>query len=117
VTHDFAHVWYSREQTARDIARVMGSMLHLGLHLKQGAIAWAGDSQREYTIGEGSTDGEPLLYMLGTSDCEFPPNAEVLATLIRQAVHEFAETGQRPTCMQWQTWDRVLEDPTADWPK
>jgi hypothetical protein len=84
-----------------------GPMLYLGLHVDQGAVMDPGETRRAYTCGSGTSDGEPLLYMQGNSDNEFPPNAEVPADLVRQAAHEFADTGVRPTCVQWQIWQRV----------
>jgi hypothetical protein len=93
-----------------------GPVLYLGMHLDQGALAYAGNHQRVYTLGEGTQDGEPILYMYTTSDNEFPPNSEVPAALIRQAAHEFADTGQRPTCVEWQVWEREFADSGSDWP-
>lgn len=97
----------------------LGSLLYLGLHIDRGALLYAGigETSRMFTCGEGTQDGEPLVYMLGTSDCEFPPNAEVLAALVRRAAHEFADTGARPTCVEWQTWERRPDtDTESEWP-
>ncbi|HEX5404904.1 MAG TPA: Imm1 family immunity protein [Pseudonocardiaceae bacterium] len=93
-----------------------GPLLYVGLHVEQGALLYSGDDDEDgsYTTGSGTQDGEPLLYMQGTSDCEFPPNSEVSATLIRQAAHEFADTGLRPTCVLWQTWDRPDADTDSE---
>jgi hypothetical protein len=35
---------------------------------------------------------------------DFPPNAEIAAADVRAAVHEFAETGARPTRVRRQQW-------------
>jgi hypothetical protein len=83
-----------------------GTMLYLGLHVDHGAIMYPGDTHRFYTCSEGTPNGDPLLYMQGTSDNEFPPNAELPVTVIRQAAHEFADTGVRPACVEWQVWTR-----------
>lgn len=89
-----------------------GPLLYVGLHVHQGALMYSGpdNPDRSYTIGSGTPDGEPLLYMYMTSDCEFPSNSEVSAALIRQAAHEFADTGRRPTCVEWQRWEREPVD-------
>jgi hypothetical protein len=55
--------------------------------------------------------------MYTTSDCETPPNGEIPAALVRQAAHEFADTGLRPTCIDWQTWERVNADSGSEWPE
>lgn len=39
-----------------------------------------------------------------TSDMELPSDAEVDAERVRCAVHEFADTGARPTSVDWQPW-------------
>jgi immunity protein Imm1 of predicted polymorphic toxin system len=104
---------------ATQLDNKLGSLLYLGLHVDRGVLlyAGAGETSRMYTIGEGTEDGAPLLYMQGTSDCEFPPNSEVAVKLIRQAAHEFADTGQRPTCVEWQTWEqRPDTDTESEWP-
>jgi hypothetical protein len=140
-------LWYSHEQAEGDTARAhdeldtvldriaalsgpewpalatvneVGSrnpVLYVGFHEDRGALMYSGDAQRAYTLGEGSQNGDPLLYMYTTADCEFPPNAEVPAVLIRRAAHEFADTGRRPTCVQWQTWERRSDtDTESEWP-
>jgi hypothetical protein len=81
-------------------------MLYLGLHVDKGAIMYPESTRRVYTAGTPTGNRETLLYMQGTADCEFPANAEVPVQLVRQAAHEFAETGVRPTCVNWQTWHR-----------
>jgi hypothetical protein len=93
------------------------SVLYVGIHGDLGALLYASvDDGREFSRGQGSSDGEPLLYMYMTSADEFPSNAEISVEVVRRAAHEFAETGQRPTCLEWQTWDRVLDDTESDWP-
>jgi hypothetical protein len=82
-------------------------MLYLGLHVDKGAIMYPEPTRRVYTAGAPTGTGETMLYMQGTADCEFPASAEVPVQLVRQAAHEFAETGVRPTCVNWQTWNRA----------
>ena len=95
-----------------------GPVLYVGLHLDLGALLYSGDDDKEgsFTTDGSPPDGERLLYMQGTSDCEFPSNAEVPAALIRRAAHEFADTGRRPTCVEWQVWEPEVDDSESDWP-
>jgi hypothetical protein len=91
--------------------------LYVGFHGDQGALLFVSvEGGREFSRGPGDADGEPLLYMYMTSPDDFPPNAEVPVALIRQAAHEFANTGQRPTCVQWQTWERPDVETESEWP-
>jgi hypothetical protein len=96
-----------------------GPMLGPGFLLGQGAIYYSGHdyTNGNLTLGEGPRDGEPLLYMMTTSDNEFPPNSEIPVELVRRATHEFAETGVRPTCVEWQTWDRSGADTESEFPE
>ncbi|HEX4725133.1 MAG TPA: Imm1 family immunity protein [Pseudonocardiaceae bacterium] len=59
------------------------------------------DPDGSFSLGDGGNEGEPILYMLGLHDTEFPPNAEIGTDAARRAVHEFADTGRRPTNPQW----------------
>jgi hypothetical protein len=103
--------------TVHTVGNRFGPVLYVGFHDGMGALMYAaGDDPRAYTLGEGAQDGGPILYMYTTSDCEFPPNAEVPATVIRLAAHEFADTGVRPTCVGWQGWERPDADAESDWP-
>jgi hypothetical protein len=88
------------------------AMLYVGFRTDMGALMYPGDQDHEetYTRGAGAPNHEPILYMQCNSDNEFPSNSEVPAALIRQAVHEFADTGLRPTCVEWQTWNPVAVD-------
>jgi hypothetical protein len=96
----------------------LGPLLYVGLHVERGALPYSGDDDEKgsYTAGRGSREGDPLLYMQGTSACEFPPNCEVSTELVRRAVHEFADTGRRPTCVEWQVWVREPGDSGSEWP-
>jgi len=104
--------------TVTQVGTRFGPVLYVGFHLDRGALLYAGEDAPDssYTQGEGSPEGEPLLYMYMTSDNEFPPNSEVAAGLIRQAAHEFADTGRRPTCVEWQTWEPEMTDSPSGWP-
>lgn len=94
----------------------LGSLLYVGLHADRGALMFggAGEARLLYTLGAGDQNGEPLLYLQGTSDFDLPPNAEVPAEVVRQATHEFADTGRRPTCVEWQAWEGADTEP--GWP-
>jgi hypothetical protein len=95
----------------------VGPVLYVGFHGDQGALLYASvEDGRHYSRGDGSSDGEPLLYMYMSTADEFPPNSEVSAALVRQAAHEFADTGQRPTCVEWQTWEPEIADSGSEWP-
>ncbi len=83
--------------TVSEVDNVPGPLPYAGFHADMDALMYPSRPERAYTRGEGTPDGEPLLYMQGHSDNEFPPNSEIPAVLIRQAVHEFADTGERPT--------------------
>jgi hypothetical protein len=95
-----------------------GPVLYVGFHEQNGALLYSGedDADGSFTRGAGSITGEPLLYMNMESDNEFPPNSELPADRIRQAVHEFANTGRRPTCVDWQTWGRPDATTDSEWP-
>lgn len=96
-----------------------GPALYVGLHVDLGALraSTADDPGPYYTVGEGSSDGEPILYMYTTSDGEVPANAEIPAALVRQAAHEFADTGVRPTCVDWQIWKAPVLDTESEFPE
>jgi hypothetical protein len=86
-----------------------GPMMYIGFHVDAGALYFTDEDNPGpyFTLGTGARNGEPLHYMYTTSDNEMPPNAEIPAELARKAAHEFADTGVRPICVQWQTWDRT----------
>jgi hypothetical protein len=75
----------------------------LGFRRDVGVLFFSDNPRRGYySVGAGSADGEPLLYMYMSSDTEFPSNAEVSAAVVRQAAHEVLTTRERPTCVEWQ---------------
>lgn len=47
----------------------------------------------------------PPIYLDKATRTEFPRDAVVPFALVREALHEFRETGERPTCVQWQLSD------------
>lgn len=96
--------------TVTPVGSRLGPVLYVGIHVDVGALLYSGDDYPDgtFTLGEGSVDGEPLLYMYTTSANEMPPNCEIPVELVRKAAHEFADTGLRPTCVEWQTWDPPL---------
>jgi hypothetical protein len=97
-----ADVFYT-EDIGRDPRSMVGPLFTVGMHLDKGVIRYS-DSPRTayYTKGDGPADDEPILYMYMTSDNEYPSNSEIPADLVRKAAHEYAETGRRPTCVDWQ---------------
>jgi hypothetical protein len=105
--------------TVTPVGTKFGPVLYVGFHVRNGALLYSGsdDMDGSFTLGSGPTDGDPLLYMYMTSDNEFPPNSEIPAELVRRAVHEFADTGRRPTCVAWQTWDRPDATTESEYPE
>jgi immunity protein Imm1 of predicted polymorphic toxin system len=79
------------------------AMMYVGLHGDLGTLTYSGPDHREgsYSYGDSPVDGEPIDYMMGNSDTELPPNCEIPTEVVRRAVHEFAETGQRPVDVPW----------------
>lgn len=91
------------EVTRADVDDLRAPVLYVGLHVDRGALMYSGPDDRagSYSRGDASPDGEPILYMQGTSDSEFPADCEIAAVSVRQAVHEFAETFSRPSGVRW----------------
>jgi hypothetical protein len=110
--------WPALAEVTRAQDDLHGPLLYVGLHMDRGALMYSGPDNPDssYTTAGGLPDPEPLLYMYTTSDCEFPSNSEVSAALIRQAAHEFADTGRRPTCVEWQRREREPVDTGSEWP-
>jgi hypothetical protein len=79
------------------------AMMYVGLHGELGALTYSGPDNREgsFSHGDAAADGEPIGYMMGLSHTEMPANCEIPAEVVRRAVHEFAETGQRPVDVPW----------------
>jgi Immunity protein Imm1 len=96
-----------------------GPMMYVGFHVDAGALYFTDEDNPGpyFTLGTGAQDGEPLLYMYTTADNELPPNAEIPADLVRKAAHEFANTGRRPTSVEWQTWDRTDATTESEFPE
>lgn len=105
--------------TVTPVGAKFGPVLYVGFHLGLGALLYSGedDPDGSFSLGDGPADDEPLLYMYMSSDNEFPPNAEIPAALVRKAAHEFATTGHRPTCVEWQTWDRTDATTESEFPE
>jgi hypothetical protein len=77
--------------------------MYVGFHVDRGALLYVGpdDPDGSFSVGDRNAPGEPILYMLGLHDTEFPSNAEIAADVVRRAAHEFADTGERPTDLRW----------------
>jgi hypothetical protein len=92
------------EVTQADVDDLRAPMLSVGLHVDRGALMYSGpdDLDGSYSRGDGPHGDEPILYMQGTSDNEFPPDSEMPAALVRRAVHEFDEAYRRPSSVPWQ---------------
>jgi hypothetical protein len=91
------------EVTQADLDDLRASVLYVGFHVDRGALMYSGPDDRAGSYSQGDTppEGEPILYMQGTSDNEFPPGCGISAVSVRQAVHEFAETSSRPSGVPW----------------
>ncbi|HEX4702802.1 MAG TPA: Imm1 family immunity protein [Pseudonocardiaceae bacterium] len=91
--------------------------LYVGFHSDRGVLLFVSvEGGREFSRGSEDSDGAALLYMYMTSAEEFPSNAEVPTALVRKAAHEFADTGGRPTCVEWQLWEQPITDTESEWP-
>ncbi|HYS41549.1 MAG TPA: Imm1 family immunity protein [Pseudonocardiaceae bacterium] len=92
------------EVTRADSEDLRAPILSVGFHVDRGVLMYSGPDNRagSHSFDGGPDEGEPILYMQGTSDNLFPPNSEIPADVVRRAVHEFAETYQRPTGVPWQ---------------
>lgn len=75
----------------------------VGIHVDRGALLYSGPDNKDGSVSRNDRpdDGDPIDYMIGTHDYEFPSNAEIPVDVVRRAVHEFAETGRRPTDVPW----------------
>ncbi|WP_424183571.1 Imm1 family immunity protein [Actinokineospora sp. G85] len=83
--------------------------LHAGLHEVWGFLWFSGPGERNAWISRDPTrsDSSIVQFMYCENEFEVPSDAILPAPLIRLAVHEFAETGERPTCLLWQEWQPV----------
>jgi hypothetical protein len=92
------------EVTRADSEDLRAPILSVGFHDNRGVLMYSGPDDRtgSHSFNGSPAEGEPILYMQGTSDKPFPPNSELPADTVRRAVHEFAETYQRPTTVPWQ---------------
>ena len=91
------------EASVDPVADFNAPEMYVGFHVDRGALLYVGpdDPDGSFSVGDGPDKGEPILYMLGLHDTEFPPNAEIDNDVVRRAAHEFADTGRRPTNPQW----------------
>ncbi|GDY33642.1 Imm1 family immunity protein [Gandjariella thermophila] len=65
----------------------------------EGAIgSWVTRADREI-------EAAPTLYLDKATRTEFPRNAVLPLDLVRQALQEFRETGERPSCVGWQEFE------------
>jgi Immunity protein Imm1 len=92
------------EVTEAGVDDLTAAELYVGFHVDRGALLYSGPDNLDgsFSQGDGPTNGKPILYMVGHSDNEFPPDSEIPIDVVRRAVHEFAETGLRPTDVAWQ---------------
>jgi hypothetical protein len=91
------------EASVEAVADINSAEMIVGFHVDRGALLYAGPDNMDgsFSRNDGPDDGEPILYMVGTYDNEFPSNSEIPVDVVRRAVHEFAETGRRPVDVPW----------------
>jgi Immunity protein Imm1 len=79
------------------------ALMYVGLHGDLGTLMYSGPDNRpgSYSHGDAPVDGEPIDYMMGNSDTEFPADCEIPADVVRRAVHEFAVNPRRPAGVPW----------------
>ncbi|MGW5050104.1 Imm1 family immunity protein [Actinokineospora sp. NPDC004072] len=87
-------------------------VMYVGFRGEMGVAYYGRVGAGFYSQGE-PRGGGPLGYDLQQHVTEFPPDAEVAAADVRAAVHEFAETGERPAAIRWQEWEAPVEDGQA----
>lgn len=56
-------------------------------------------------VSQGACDGEVILWLDSDAGIRFPSDAVISLDKLREALHEFMRTGQRPTCLGWQEID------------
>jgi immunity protein Imm1 of predicted polymorphic toxin system len=84
---------------------VYGQELSAGIRGDRGVLRYGGDDWPEgvYSTGDGPAGAEPLAYFYMDTYTEFPSNAEVPLTVVRQAILDFLDTnGERPAGVEWQ---------------
>jgi hypothetical protein len=77
--------------------------LDVGINGDCGVLRYSGRDWPEGVYSAGSAGRKPVAYFYMDTWTEFPANAEVPLTIVRQAVQQFLATdGARPTCVEWQ---------------
>ncbi len=86
-----------------------GPLLYAGFYKVAGILWFSGPGERNAWVSRDPTrsDSSIVQFMYCENEFEVPSDAILPAPLIRWAVHEFAETGERPTCLLWQEWQPV----------
>ncbi|MFD8496236.1 Imm1 family immunity protein [Amycolatopsis sp. NPDC059657] len=88
--------------------------LFVGLNGDRGTLRYAApDVPTSYSKNTGTPfplpEWEDITYYFGRADFEYPDDAEIPVTVVREAAHEFLTTaGQRPTGVEWTS--------AQDWP-
>ncbi|GAA4879950.1 Imm1 family immunity protein [Saccharopolyspora cebuensis] len=76
-------------------------VLTVGLRREVGALLWDHGTTAFRPV-DGTND-EDADYFLGNRDhSPFPPRTELPIDLVLTAVREYARTGERPTCVEWE---------------
>ncbi|WP_197523080.1 Imm1 family immunity protein [Actinokineospora pegani] len=98
--------WPAVAQIAPTADPLAGPVLVAGFYQVYGILRMAtrSDGRTLFSRDPISSDTSTIQYIYCENELELPANSQLPAPLIREAVHEFAETGERPTCLLWQEW-------------
>ncbi|MGX7828981.1 Imm1 family immunity protein [Actinokineospora sp. 24-640] len=87
----------------------VGPALYVGLNGDVGALQYTHANEAFFSQGNTRHGGTCLEYDWQWNIFHYPPDAEIPLTDIRTAVHQFAETGTKPTSVRWQEWEPPIE--------
>jgi Immunity protein Imm1 len=83
----------------------VGPNLLVGLSGDLGVLMWQGPlppGDRAVVSAAGSNRHRVDYFVAGIHHADFPVGAEIPVERVLAAVTEFLDTGERPTCVQWQ---------------
>ncbi|GAA3879818.1 hypothetical protein GCM10022243_50580 [Saccharothrix violaceirubra] len=89
------------------------SELNAGLDGDVGVLHYSGEDHPDgaYSHSRMPSNSEPVIYYYVTADTEFPPDSEVTAADVEDAVVAYLATNQRPETVPWQTGHRPPQGP------
>lgn len=83
-----------------------GAALAVGFRGGRGACYWRRDDGDDL-VSSGGDNADTEVY--GASEIPFPPRSEIDAAAVIDASEEFAATGERPTCIQWASFQEAMQ--------